>query len=226
LQRYGIRVSMAGLIARPVPQAAGPPIQGIIECARIFVWGDGMRPSAITDPLRRADRRVQIPNTRSLERGDVPRGGTLLDLLVSFDDTWRDLPDPKNPSSYHFLYDATEERGPFVLAMQEVFPPSRPPHDGAASQTGVRPECRIVCLGSGDALCNAVFDENRELLLNAFNWAASREFRVAISVKNPQVRRLDITSGSALSVVNGVAVFLLPGLCLVLGVWTAIKRRR
>lgn len=226
LQRYGIRIVMSGLIARPWPQAAGPPLQGLRECAQIFVWSDGMRPSTITEPLRRADRRVVLPYVRSLERGDVPRGGTLIDLLVSFDDAWRDHAAPNSQTPFNFRFDANEERGPFTLAMQAVFPPTRPAREGHASQTGVRPECRIVCLASADAFCNSVFEDNRELLLNTFNWATSREFRVNVSGKNPQARRLDITTGQALSIVNSVAVFLMPGLCLVLGVWTAIRRRR
>jgi hypothetical protein len=226
MQRWGIRIAMSCLIARPWPQPAGPPLEGVVECAQIFVWSDGMRPSTITEPLRRADRRVVLPYVRSLDRGEVPRGGTLIDLLVSFEDAWRDHPDPKNPNQFDFRFEENEERGPFTLAMQGVFPPSRPPRDGDASKTGLRPECRVVCVGSADAFCNAFFDVNRELLLNAFNWASSREFRVNVSPKNPQVRRLDITTGNSLSIVNGVAVFLLPGLCLVLGVWTAIRRRR
>ena len=64
-------------------------LEGVVECAQIFVRSDGMRPSTITDPLRRADRRVVLPYVRSLDRGEVPRGGTLIDLLVSFDDAWR-----------------------------------------------------------------------------------------------------------------------------------------
>jgi hypothetical protein len=223
LERWGIRVSMNGLIARTVPQPAGPPLQGVPECAQIFVWSEGMRPGVITDPLRRADRRVVLPFARSLERGELPRGATLVDLLVTMDDTWRDLPDSKNQCN--FLYESTEERGPFTLAMQAVFPPSRPAR-AATTQAGARPECRIVCFGSSEAFSNRYFEENRDLVLNAFNWAAAREFRVNVSRKPHAARRLDVTKGNALSIVNVVAVFLIPGACLVLGAWTAVRRRR
>jgi ABC-type uncharacterized transport system len=226
LERWGIRVSMNGLIARPWPQPAGPPLQGVPECAQIFVWSEGMRPGVITDPLRRADRRVVLPFTRSLERGEIPRGATLVDLLVTLDDTWRDLPDPKDPNRFNLLYESTEERGPFTLAMQEAFPPSRPPRGGDAPQTGARPECRIVCFGSSEAFSNRYFEENRDLLLNAFNWTAAREFRVNVSRKSHAARRLDVTKSNALSIVNAVAVFVIPGVCLVLGFWTAMRRRR
>jgi hypothetical protein len=226
LEHWGIRVASAGIVARAWPQPAGPPLQGVPECAQVFVWSEGMRPGVITDPLRRADRRVVLPFTRALERGELPRGATLVDLLVTLDDTWLDLADAKDPSRFNFIFEPNEQRGPFTLAMQEVFPPSRPPRGGEAAQSGVRPECRIVCFGSSDAFSNRYFDENRELLLNAFNWAAAREFRVNVSRKNPQQRRLDVTRGNALSIVNAVAVFVLPGLCLVLGVWTAVRRRR
>jgi hypothetical protein len=226
LHRWGIRLNQTGLIARPWPQPTGKPIDGIEQCGQIFVWGEGMRLSPITEPLRRADRRMRLPFTRGLERGEVPRGGTLIDLLVSMEDSWRDLPDSQNSMRYSFRIDSGEDRGPFVVAMQEVFPPSRPARVTSASPPGSRPECRLVCLGSADAFCNGAFDDNREFLLNAFNWAASREYRVSVSRKNPQVRRLDVATGKSLSIVNAVAVFLIPGLCLVLGVWTAIKRRR
>jgi hypothetical protein len=225
LGRWGVRVNMSGIIARALPQPAGPPVEGRPECGQVFVWSDGMRVSPITDPLRRADRRVLLPFSFALERGDVPRGGTLLDLLVTLDDVWRDLPEPQNPTRFNLRFEPNEDRGPFTLAMQEVFPPSRPPR-AAVAPAGARPESRLVCIGSADAFSNGAFDENRELLLNAFNWAASREFRVNVSHKNPQVRKLDINNGKALSIVNAVAVFLMPGACLVLGVWMAFKRRR
>jgi hypothetical protein len=224
LQRWGIRIAMAGMIARPWPQASGAPLEGVPDCARIFVWRDGMRESTITEPLRRADRRVELPYTRGLDRGDVPRGGTLLDLLVSPDDTWRDFADARGGGNFRF--DAGEERGPFTLAVQEVFPPAHPADDPKAAAAGLRPECRILCVGSADAFCNALFDANRDFVLNGFNWAASRDFRVNVSHKNQQARRLDIEHGNALAIVNLVAVVIVPGACLLLGLWTAFKRRK
>ena len=224
LQRWGIRVTMSGFVARPWPQATGRPRTGIPDCGRIFVWRDGMRESTITEPLRRADRRIELPFVRRLERGDVPRGGTLLDLCVSPDDAWLDLVDARGVPN--FEPDAGEERGPFTLVMQEVFPPSHPFDDPKLAAAGLRPECRILCVGSADAFCNALLDADRDFVLNGFNWAASRDFRVVVSHKSKERRRLDTAQGNALAVVNLVAVVIVPGACLLLGLWTAFKRRK
>jgi len=61
---------------------------------------------------------------------------------------------------------------------------------------------------------------------NAFDWLASREYRVRIESTNRSARRLDLADPRSVSRVHTVAVLLLPALCAALGLFTWSRRRR
>ena len=88
---------------------------------------------------------------------------------------------------------------------------------------------RIVILGSADLLLTALLEttggqgSSRDLALNMFNWLASREWRVNISPKDPDLRLLAKDQVPAL---NRVVVWLIPGICLILGLLVAFFRSR
>ena len=84
----------------------------------------------------------------------------------------------------------------------------------------------MLALGSPEVFGNVSFDTNGDFLLNAFNWAASREFRVSITPRKSEERRIDIGQDRSLFRVNLVAVWLLPLACLALAFATAWRRRR
>jgi ABC-type uncharacterized transport system involved in gliding motility auxiliary subunit len=84
----------------------------------------------------------------------------------------------------------------------------------------------VLCLGSADAFANGSSEVDGDLVLNAFDWAAAREYRVHVEPRSRPARRLDVTSGTALAQVHLAAVILLPGACLALGLWTWWRRRR
>lgn len=227
LDAYGIRPRMHGLVARPIAQANGEALTGLPQCAQnILVWANGMAAqNPVTEPLRRAGRRVYLPFARVLERSNAVPGGTVIQILTSEPDDWCDLGDASDASKYDWTPGPNEARGPFALALQAVFPTRKSP-PAARVVPGGRPEGRILCIGSSMALTNALLPTNRDFVLNAFNWASSREYRVSVGAKSSQARRLEVSQGTALARIHLVAVFLLPGAFLLLGLWTAWKRRR
>ena len=87
-----------------------------------------------------------------------------------------------------------------------------------------RPESRIFAIGTADAFTNRLFDMNVDFLRNVFNWAASREYWVSISSRNPDRRILPLGTTDALAKLTRLALWGLPGLCLLLGIVTAWRR--
>src|SRR4029450_2193067 len=96
----------------------GGPLVGVPQCPQITVFGDGMAAqNPVTEPLRRAGRRVYLPFARALERSNPPPGGTVIPILRSDDEAWRDLGDAADPRTHDWKPNAGEQRGPFVVAM-------------------------------------------------------------------------------------------------------------
>ena len=153
--------------------------------------------------------------TRPLLRGLPPKDGTVFTLLESDAVTWADLPGPEGAGD-QILGEGVELMGPFSLAMISEFPVSVVGPVGPEAVTE-RKQARILALGTPEVFCNSLFDTNRDFLLNSFNWAADREFRVTISTRDPELRVMPVGDGAQLSWVRRVAVFGLPLLCLLLG---------
>jgi len=225
LAGYGIRV-VKGIICRPEVAPGGSLVFGVPECSALSVRAANMaRSHPITEPLRRGDRRVLVNLTRSFERGRKPAGGVLLDILSANESTWRDLPD--DDGTYRWNPDpGLEQTGPFSIAMTSCFPPPKSDPSNPVGPMRERPEARVLALGTFMLFINETLDWNRDFLLNAFNWAASREYRVNISPRDPDLRRLEIGSGRALAAMNALAVIGLPLLCLLMGLGTAWRRKR
>lgn len=229
LPAYGIRIVTDGVVAAPRATITGQPLTGIPDCALVRVWSDGMAGmSPVTEALRRADRYVDMPFARSLVRGSTPPGGSVLTILQTGDETWRDLDTPG--IGHDWRKTPEEERGPFALGMTAILPPTRPARAAPGARKGEpaidQPETRIVCLGTAAAFANQSSEVDLDLLLASFDWAASRDFRVHVTPRSQVSRRIDVAEGSALARVYLVAVLLLPGLCLALGCFTWWRRRR
>lgn len=223
--RFGIRVDTRGFLARALVQASGGEVVSDAKCAVIFVGGAGLSAQPITDGLRRADRHVVLFMAKSLDVGTPPPGGVVLPLLRTSEDCWRDLPTVADPRVGDWVPDAREPRGPFIVGIEAKFSPLRSPVETRIQPVGVRPESRVVCLGSAEAFGNMAFETNRDLLLSVFNHAAAREFRVSVVKRSADAHRIDLASGRALPTVTAVAVIALPGACLLLGLFMAWRRR-
>lgn len=225
LAQYGVRAGSGIVCNRVLDPATGQMVDGTIYCAGLMIRGADMAAQhPITRPLRAGDRRVHLFLCHPLARGDRPTGGALLDLLKSADQSWEDLPE----ATLMWMHepDAGEPTGPFSLAMTSVFPPAVVgPLPTIAGTVRERPESRVLAFGGADLFANSVFEFNRDLLLNSFNWAAGREYRVRVSPRDPDLRRIDVQNDRALFVVNLVVTIGFPGLCLALGLATAWRRR-
>jgi hypothetical protein len=222
--KWGVRIETDGVVAEPRATTSGP-LYGSPQCPDVVVTSDGLAPlSPVTEALKRAERYVEMPFSASLARVTGPPGATVITLLTSDDSAWRDLPDA-SPSGHDWKPSPQEPRGPFALAMTSAFRPPRAATRKAPTGTAL-PESRVVCVGSSDAFTNSCAEVNRDFLLSAFDWAASRDYRVHVDPESRVTRRIDVTSGRALSDVFWASVVLLPGSCLALGILTTWRRRR
>ena len=222
--KWGIRIESEGVVAEPRATTSGP-LYGSPQCPDVVVTSDGLAPlSPVTEALKRAERYVATPFSASLARVTGPPGTTLITLLTSEDSAWMDLPD-SSPSGHDWKPSPKEPRGPFALAMTSAFRPPRAATRKTAGDAAL-PESRVLCVGSSDAFTNSCAEVNRDFLLSAFDWAASREFRVHVDPESRAARRVDVTSGRALSDLFWTCVVLLPGSCLAFGVLTTWRRRR
>jgi len=227
LARFGIQVRERGIVCAPVPSVTGGLQTGIPECAVAVVGIDGMpAKNPITDSLRTAGRRVYLWFSRALDRSPAPPAARVLELLRSAPESWLELPVAAGEESYDFEPDSASERGRFTLAMQSAFPPLRDVAPRASAHEAARPEARVLALGSVDALANQLFANNRDFAVNAFDWLASREYRVRVDSRDREARRLDLSRPEPIGRVHSVAVLLLPGLCLLAGFVTWWRRRR
>lgn len=222
LVEYGIR-RQAGMICRPYVGSDGTLLQGRPECMDVSVRSQNMARHTITDPLRRGDRRVRMVFSRPLLRGTTPKDGSLLTLLESDAVTWSDLPGPEGAGD-QIMAEGVELMGPFALGMISEFPVSVVGPAGPELITE-RKQGRVLALGTPEVFCNSLFDTNRDFLLNSFNWAADRDFRVTISARDPEQRVMAVGDGTQLSWVRRVAVIGLPLLCLLLGLSRWALRR-
>jgi len=222
LAEYGI-LRQAGIVCRPYMGPTGELLHGRPECMNLSIRSQHMARHAITEPLRRGDRRVSMVFTRPLVRGAGPEGGVLLDLIESDSLTWADLPGPDGAGDV--IYKEGEElMGPFSLAIISKFPLAQaaPAVDDAVT---ARKDARVLAYGTPEVFGDLLFKTNRDLLLNSFNWAADREFRVSISTRDPERRVIPLGEGKELLYIHRVTVIGLPLLCLVLGLLRWLSRR-
>ncbi|MDZ4772249.1 MAG: GldG family protein [Planctomycetota bacterium] len=230
LEGFGVKVRMSGFVAHPVPSATGgEPTYGIEECADLAIGGDGMPAlNPITEPLRRSYRRVSMLAARALDRHEVvgTTPAALIDLLRAPEDSWLELPTPGTEDRFDWIPTPESERARFRVAAQISFSPRIPPPPRALSDERTRPESRVVVLGSTDVFLNYRMKDNRDFVLNAFNWVASREYRVKVSKTSTETRRIDVKAEGQLSRMYWIAIGALPLVCILLGVVIVWRRNR
>ncbi|MCY2961491.1 MAG: Gldg family protein [Planctomycetota bacterium] len=226
LARFGAKSRDSGIVCMPMPSVSGGLQTGIPQCAYAVVGFEGMpAQNPITDPLRTADQRVMLFASRAFDRVAAPRGARVLDLLRSAPESWLEAP-IDGTDRYDYAPENDTERTRYSLAMQVAFPPVRNPDATLPSSDPARAESRILAIGSADALANHLLVTNRDFVVNAFDWLASREYRVRVESTNRESRKLDLSDPVPVSRVHTVTVILLPGLCLCLGLLTLWLRRR
>ena len=99
--------------------------------------------------------------------------------------------------------------------------PGAPPADAPKT-----PQTRVVVFGDSDFATNGVLGTqgNRDLFLNAVNWAAQQESLIAIRPKEAGDRRVTMTEDQQRRVLY-LSVLGLPLAVAALGVWTWSRRR-
>lgn len=85
---------------------------------------------------------------------------------------------------------------------------------------------RLIVIGDSDFAENQWFDlqHNGDLFLNAVDWLAQDENLISIRPKSATNRRITLTEGQ-MAAVRSIALFLLPGIVILLGIAIWWKRR-
>jgi ABC-type uncharacterized transport system involved in gliding motility auxiliary subunit len=160
-----------------------------------------------------------FPLTRSVEPDkSLPSGTTVDTLFKSNPNSWGET----NLNSRQASYDpGTDLKGPLslaVAAVKEVKP---------SSDSSPAVKSRVVVAGTSNFPVNAYFplQGNGNLFLNMVSWLAQDEDLISIRPKAPEDRRL-VLSESQMSMLQLIAVFVLPGIALILGIVVVANRRR
>ncbi len=117
----------------------------------------------------------------------------------------------------------TEVRGPLTIAVAATRRVAASASDSSA--TAHTKKSRLVIFGDSDFAANYLFDfqKNGDLFLNALSWLAEEEDLISIRPKDPEDRRLNLTSAGS-KLVLFVSVFLLPLASFMAAI--AVYRRR
>jgi hypothetical protein len=225
LSPWGLEIAPTGLVCRGKPDVTGQPQYGTNACAEQVVVQGGLSQHPITEPLRRSGRRVYILNAHALDVGRGFPGSTVLALLRSADGSWLDLP-LEGSTVGDWQPSPSERRGPFVLAAAILFPPQLGAGTPLRAAEDQRPEAHVFVFGASQCLVNDNLEGDRDLFLNAFNWAAARDWRVSVRARSQEERRLDLQDESKVARTHLLIVVVLPLVSLLLGLFTAWRRRR
>ncbi len=181
---------------------------------------------AITGKLEDDNLVMVMPGTRSLHLTDTAAAAS--PLLVTSGQAWAAPATAVQPGKAIRPQPASS-RGPFTLAMAVEFPDSQPASAtaggaGAAADSGPgepRPGKAVFVGSSAFAVNDTVrIQGNLDFLLNAVNWATSREDGLSIRPR-PALRRDLTLTGRDITLIFWVSVALLPLLVLAAGgmVW-------
>ena len=216
LEKFGI-VLRPGLVCLPVLGFDGLPSEGDPRCTDLVIDEGGLMPgSPLTEPLRMAGRHVRFVGSGAFEAGGLEgQVGVLLPLVQAPRDSWRDLA----PYDLRANPAKGEGRERHTLATVKQLP-AKKRADGSVQQG------RIVALGSALCLGNALFDSNRDFALNAVNWLAAREYRIAVRPLPRGESLLDFQNSAAKPVLTYGLGILLPGLFVLIGFVVFLRRRR
>ena len=127
--------------------------------------------------------------------------------------------------------DKGDKAGPVSLAAAVSSPaatadtPDAKP-DAAKPDDAPKPETRVVVFGDSDFASNSGLgiQGNRDLFMNSVNWLAQQENLIAIRPRDPQDRRITLTSDQQRRIF-WLTVLVIPGLILLAGVQTWWRRR-
>jgi hypothetical protein len=216
LEHFGLEASVGWVMMQRFDPATGVALEGP-ENSQFMVPPSAMARHEILAPYKSIDRGFVAAAMHPMRHARQPERGVSVQLFKSGPLAWLDMPNAQGQFNFK-LDELGEQQRAFELAVaSEVL------HDSPG--TGLPDvRTRIVALGSAQPLTNRYEAFNLDLGRNVFNWVTEREYRLSISPRDPGTTFLTDEGQAAL--VTRVAMWLLPGLCLALGVLTAILRAR
>lgn len=181
----------------------------------------------ITRSLRQGNLPVLVSLARSVGKGTPPPGFAVTQLLETSAEGWGET-DIANLE--HVAKDAKDVPGPVPLAVA-VAPGSDKPADPDSPAPPPKPNpqgMRLVVFGDSDFADNQLSQANvgnSVMLSGALDWLIQRDTLLGIPPKKTEQVHLSLTA-SELRSVYILALLVLPGLGVVLGVWIYFRRRR
>ena len=205
---------------------------------QLFGAGE-LTPMAVEYPYHEITRGFRVMTAfheaRSLQAGTGPAPGiTAQNLVQTSAESWAEtdlgLKAPVQP-------DEKDRKGPIALGAVATVPVAAPPSPEPSPEASPAPEAspeaapptregRVVAIGDADFASNALlgFQGNRDFFLNVVAWLAEDADLISIRPREPEDQRIFLTQTQQQSVAI-VALLLLPGLFVALGVWTWWRRR-
>jgi len=242
------------VMAEPPLKKATPNVDGMLEgwnlepgddvvvdvsgVGQIFGAGE-LTPMAVDYPYHEITRGFRVMTAfheaRSLQAGAGSSPGAAAQNLVrtseaSWSETDLSLKAPVQP-------DDKDKKGPIALGAVATVPVTTPPSPLPSPEPSPSPEAspeatpparegRVVAFGDADFASNALlgFQGNRDFFLNVVAWLAEDADLISIRPREPEDQRMFLTQTQQQGIAF-VALLLLPGLFVALGVWTWWKRR-
>jgi ABC-type uncharacterized transport system involved in gliding motility auxiliary subunit len=221
---------------------AGPDVVVDVSVTGQLAGSSEFAPTVIQYPFHditkdfARDRRVvtAFPISRSMQAGTASlEGVTVQNLLETSQDSWAET-DLALKGSVQFD-EGKDRKGPISLGVvatvrgkaPEPAPSPSPAAEGAAPADAPKaPEGRVVAIGSADFASNGWlgFYGNQDLFLNVVAWLAQDADLISIRPKEQDDQRMFLSAGQKQNVTL-VALLVLPGLFVVLGVVTWWRRR-
>jgi gliding motility-associatede transport system auxiliary component len=205
---------------------------------QLFGAGE-LTPMAVEYPYHDITREFRVMTAfheaRSLQAGTGPAPGiTAQNLVLTSAESWAETDlGLKAPVQL----DEKDKKGPIALGAVATVPVTAPPSPEPSPSASPSPEAspeatpparqgRVVAFGDADFASNALlgFQGNRDFFLNVVAWLAEDADLISIRPREPEDQRMFLTQTQQQSIAV-VALLLLPGLFVALGVWTWWKRR-
>ncbi len=218
LARFELEVEAGLVCQRRVDPNTGIEARGHPSVGLFMVHPDDMCVHPLIDPLSREGRTFAVSGSHPVRFTAQPRLGVSAPVFTSRPGiAWVDAY-PQN-----WTPDQGEPGGEKIdLAIAQSFRLEGDPPAGLEEI----PEARVLLVGSAFLFVNVTFDRNYDFLRNAYNWALAREYRLVVSPRDPDLRLWPTAKAENLPRFNQFVWGWMPGVCLLLGLLTALWRAR
>jgi ABC-type uncharacterized transport system involved in gliding motility auxiliary subunit len=155
-----------------------------------------------------------FPSSRSVVAGESPEGISPVELVNTAEQSWaeRDL------NSLESDEGATPDQDIDLLG----------PVPLAVLAENFQTDARLLVIGDSDFASNAFFSAygNRDLIVNAVDWAAEQENLVNLTPRESTPRVLLPPTQYTMGLILLGSLILLPGSVILAGIWVWVRRRR